>query len=67
VRSDVNRAIWKVFKERGIKIPVAQRELRILDRPSSRPMPGMLAGSMPQDDGGTDRDGGNAGARGGRG
>lgn len=30
VRSDVNRAIWRVFKERGIKIPVAQRELRFL-------------------------------------
>jgi small-conductance mechanosensitive channel len=27
----VNRAIWRVFKERGIKIPVAQRELRMLD------------------------------------
>ncbi len=35
VRSDVNRAIWRVFKERGIKIPVAQRELRMLD-PSVR-------------------------------
>ncbi len=31
VRSDVNRAIWHVFKDRGIKIPVAQRELRMLD------------------------------------
>ncbi|HTY51099.1 MAG TPA: mechanosensitive ion channel domain-containing protein [Steroidobacteraceae bacterium] len=30
VRSDVNRAIWRVFKRRGIKIPVAQRELRML-------------------------------------
>src|SRR5690606_25710128 len=35
VRSDVNRAIWRVFKERGIKIPIAQRELRMFD-PSSR-------------------------------
>jgi small-conductance mechanosensitive channel len=33
VRSDVNRAIWRIFKQYGIKIPVAQRELRILDRP----------------------------------
>jgi small-conductance mechanosensitive channel len=32
VRSDVNRAIWRVFRQRGIKIPVAQRELRMLDR-----------------------------------
>jgi small-conductance mechanosensitive channel len=31
VRSDVNRAIWRVFRQYGIKIPVAQRELRILD------------------------------------
>ena len=36
VRSDVNRAIWRVFKERGIKIPVAQRELRMLDRERPR-------------------------------
>ncbi|HSY08403.1 MAG TPA: mechanosensitive ion channel domain-containing protein [Steroidobacteraceae bacterium] len=32
VRSDINRAIWRVFKEQGIKIPVAQREIRLLDR-----------------------------------
>jgi small-conductance mechanosensitive channel len=31
VRSDVNRAIWRVFKQYGIKIPVAQRELRMLE------------------------------------
>jgi small-conductance mechanosensitive channel len=31
VRSDVNRAIWKVFKQYGIKIPVAQRELRMAE------------------------------------
>jgi len=41
VRSDVNRAIWRVFKERGIKIPVAQRELRMLDG-ASRPAPSRL-------------------------
>ncbi len=49
VRSDVNRAIWKVFKQRGIKIPVAQRELRMLER-ADRPSPGMLGGSPPSDD-----------------
>ena len=27
VRSDVNRQIWKLFKQHGIKIPVAQREI----------------------------------------
>jgi small-conductance mechanosensitive channel len=30
VRSDVNRAIWRVFRSRNIHIPVAQRELRML-------------------------------------
>jgi len=30
VRSDINRAIWRVFREHGIRIPVAQRELRML-------------------------------------
>jgi small-conductance mechanosensitive channel len=27
VRSDVNRSIWRLFKENGITIPVAQREI----------------------------------------
>jgi small-conductance mechanosensitive channel len=35
VRSDVNRLIWRLFRENQIKIPVAQRELRILDSPNS--------------------------------
>jgi small-conductance mechanosensitive channel len=29
VRSDVNRAIWRLFREHGIVIPVAQREVRL--------------------------------------
>jgi len=29
VRSDVNRSIWRLFKEAGITIPVAQREVRL--------------------------------------
>jgi small-conductance mechanosensitive channel len=29
VRSDVNRAIWKHFRENGITIPVTQREVRM--------------------------------------
>jgi small-conductance mechanosensitive channel len=33
VRSDVNRAIWRIFRDHGVKIPVAQRELRMLERP----------------------------------
>jgi small-conductance mechanosensitive channel len=31
VRSDVNRAIWKHFRENGITIPVTQREIRMTD------------------------------------
>jgi small-conductance mechanosensitive channel len=31
VRSDVNRRIWALFREHGITIPPAQREIRILD------------------------------------
>jgi small-conductance mechanosensitive channel len=27
VRSDVNRAIWRLFREHGLTIPVAQREV----------------------------------------
>jgi small-conductance mechanosensitive channel len=30
VRSDVNRAIWRAFKQHGITIPVAQREIRMV-------------------------------------
>jgi len=30
VRSEVNRAIWRLFKENGITIPVAQRDIRVL-------------------------------------
>ncbi len=29
VRSDVNRAIWRLFQENGITIPVAQREISV--------------------------------------
>lgn len=29
IRSDVNRAIWRLFKEHGITIPVAQHEVRM--------------------------------------
>jgi small-conductance mechanosensitive channel len=31
VRSDVNRAIWKLFRQHGIVIPVAQREIRMVE------------------------------------
>jgi small-conductance mechanosensitive channel len=31
VRSDVNRAIWRIFREHGVRIPVPQQETRLLD------------------------------------
>ena len=35
VRSEVNRRIWRLFRDAGITIPVAQHEVRVLhDRPS---------------------------------
>jgi small-conductance mechanosensitive channel len=35
VRSDVNRRIWRLFRDEGITIPVAQHEVRLLnDRPT---------------------------------
>lgn len=58
VRSDVNRAIWRVFKQHGIKIPVAQREIRVLDRVGGRAGPAESALERLQlplpDDGGRD-------------
>jgi small-conductance mechanosensitive channel len=51
VRSDVNRAIWRVFKERGIKIPVAQRELRMLPGNDGDRAARALSRSENQDDG----------------
>ncbi|MBA3564309.1 MAG: mechanosensitive ion channel, partial [Gammaproteobacteria bacterium] len=33
VRSDVNRAIWRLFKEHGITIPYPQRDLRVISLP----------------------------------
>jgi small-conductance mechanosensitive channel len=39
VRSDVNRAIWRLFRDAGITIPVAQHEVRLLPAlpPDSQP------------------------------
>ncbi|HTV52991.1 MAG TPA: mechanosensitive ion channel domain-containing protein [Steroidobacteraceae bacterium] len=36
VRSDVNRAIWRMFRENGITIPVAQREIRVVEPQAAR-------------------------------
>jgi small-conductance mechanosensitive channel len=35
VRSDVNRRIWQLFKQHGVTIPVAQREIRVEMAPTS--------------------------------
>jgi small-conductance mechanosensitive channel len=50
VRSDVNRAIWRLFKDNGVKIPVAQRELRMLESPPPRLTPAQKAGVEQDDD-----------------
>jgi small-conductance mechanosensitive channel len=40
VRSDVNRAIWRIFRAHGVRIPVAQQETRLLEsRPRRPPSP----------------------------
>jgi small-conductance mechanosensitive channel len=39
VRSDVNRMIWKLFREHGLTIPVAQREIRVEMGTSQVPAP----------------------------
>jgi len=33
VRSEVNRAIWRLFKEHRITIPIAQREIFVHSAP----------------------------------
>jgi small-conductance mechanosensitive channel len=34
VRSDVNRTIWRLFKEHNLTMPVAQREIVMLNAPA---------------------------------
>jgi small-conductance mechanosensitive channel len=33
VRSEVNRAIWRLFKEHNLTMPVAQREILVHSAP----------------------------------
>lgn len=35
VRSDINLALWRAFKEKGIQIPFPQREIRMLNGPAA--------------------------------
>lgn len=39
VRSDVNRAIWRLFQENGILVPVAQREVLVEMKPPQPNVP----------------------------
>ena len=50
VRSDVNRAIWRVFRRHNIRIPVAQRELRMLAPARGQAAPGNEGRLDPLDD-----------------
>jgi small-conductance mechanosensitive channel len=34
VRSDVNRAIWRLFKEHNLTMPPAQREILVRNAPA---------------------------------
>lgn len=43
VRSDVNRAIWRIFRAHGVTIPVAQQDTRILRSRSLREPPPSLS------------------------
>jgi small-conductance mechanosensitive channel len=42
VRSDVNRAIWRIFRAHGVTIPVAQQEIRMLERRAAAASSGAL-------------------------
>lgn len=49
VRSDVNRLIWKLFREHGVKMPVAQRELRMLEPLPPQRLPGRSLPTPPEE------------------
>jgi len=42
IRSDVNRAIWRLFREAGITIPVAQREVYVAGMQPALPAAGAM-------------------------
>jgi small-conductance mechanosensitive channel len=47
VRSDVNRAIWRIFRAHGVHIPVPQRDLRMREETRRRTPPGGGAPGVP--------------------
>jgi small-conductance mechanosensitive channel len=46
VRSDVNRAIWRIFRTHGVRIPVPQQETRLLDARRQPPPPARPTGDV---------------------
>jgi small-conductance mechanosensitive channel len=51
VRSDVNRAIWRIFRANGVTIPVPQQDIRVIERRAR----GGTAGPVPPGALGLDR------------
>ena len=49
VRSDVNRAIWRIFRAHGVHIPVPQRDTRLLDARTRATPPGSAAAAPGRD------------------
>ena len=49
VRSDVNRAIWRIFRAHGVHIPVPQRVTRLLDARTRTTPPGGAAAAPGRD------------------
>ncbi len=49
VRSDVNRAIWRIFRAHGVQIPVPQRDTRLLDARTRNTAPGGAAAAPGRD------------------
>jgi len=47
VRSDVNRAIWRIFRSHGVTMPAPQREVRILEGHARRAPAAPLAPPAP--------------------
>jgi small-conductance mechanosensitive channel len=47
VRSDVNRAIWRIFRAHGVTIPFPQREVRMRDRSPGKPPAQAIAPPVP--------------------
>jgi len=47
VRSDVNRAIWRIFRAHGVTIPVPQQDTRVMDERRPRALAGLAPHEAP--------------------